>query len=76
MYLIINLFLITAQHINVLNNTYGGEVAPARVSGAQCNGDEQQLVDCSLTPFTDSNNCIPAGVVCQGQRMKLLVMKV
>ena len=39
-------------------------------------GDEEQLVDCGLTMLTGSNSCAPAGVVCRGQKMKLLVMKV
>ena len=56
----------------VLNDVYGGEAAPARVNNVQCNGDEEQLVDCPLAMLTGSNNCTPAGVVCRGQRIKLL----
>ena len=71
---IIILFLIIA--LPVLNYVYGGEAVPGRVNNVRCNGDEEQLVDCGLTMLTGSNSCAPAGVVCRGQKMKLLVMKV
>ena len=60
----------------VLNDVYGGEALPARVNNVRCNGNENELVDCPLAMLTGSNSCTPAGVVCGGQRMKLLVMKV
>ena len=64
----------------VLNDVYGGEAVPGRVNNFRCNGDEEQLVDCGLTMLTGSNNCTahmgPAGVVCRGQKIKLLVTKV
>ena len=60
----------------VLNDVYGGEAVPARVNNVRCTGNENELVDCPLTMLTGSISCTPAGVVCQGQRMKLLVMKV
>ena len=36
----------------ILNDVYGGEVAPGRVNNVRCNGDEEQLVDCGLTMLT------------------------
>ena len=64
----------------VLNDVYGGEAVPARVHNVRCTGNENELVDCPLTMLTGSISCTahmgPAGVVCRGQRMKLLVMKV
>ena len=71
--------LTTAQH--VLSDVYGGEAAPARVNNVQCGGKEERLTDCSIVSLSGSDNCTaymarPAGVVCRGQRMKLLVMKV
>jgi hypothetical protein len=70
MYLIINLFSITALLVLSASDVYGGEVAPARVNNVQCNGDEAQLVDCPLAMLTGSNNCAtylgPARVACRG----------
>ena len=70
--------LTTAQP--VLSDVYGGEAAPARITNAQCGGKEEQLTDCSIVSLSGSDSCTayvgPAGVICRGQRMKLLVMKV
>ena len=70
--------LTVAQH--VLSDVYGGEAAPARFNDVMCNGNEGQLLDCPLALLAGSDSCAaymgPAGVVCRGQRMKLLVMKV
>ena len=77
--LIINPFLLTTAQ-PVLSDVYGGETAPARFNNVMCNGNEDQLFACPLVPLTGSDSCAaymgPAGVVCRGQRMKLLVMKV
>ena len=71
-----NLFFISALHVLNLSDVYGGEAAPAHANNVQCNGNEEQLVDCLRVSLNGSSSCAaymgPAGVVCQGQTMKLM----
>ena len=63
----------------VLNDVYDGDAAPARVHDVQCNGEENRLVDCPHKSLEVSTNCAafmgPAGVVCRGKIMIMLVVE-
>ena len=59
---------------------YDGEAAPARINNVQCDGNEDQLVECSFEILDGSSSCNasmalgPVEVVCQGKRKKQLYL--
>lgn len=61
-------------------DVYDGGAVPARIYDVQCVGNEDQLVDCSFGLLNGYSSCNasmalgPAGVVCQGTKMKQLYL--
>ena len=56
MYTIIQLHSLNIAQ-SVFSDIYSGDVAPAIVSDVQCNGGEEQLVDCSSRSLDGSTSC-------------------
>ena len=65
--------------MTVVNDVYDGDAAPARVYDVQCNGGENQLVDCPHKSPDGTISCAaymgPAGVVCHGKIVIELVLE-